>query len=82
MSDYIQKENRGSLFKNDRKSTPTQPDYKGDINVGGILYWLSAWIEESKSATKYMSISVQEKEEKDEPKPATPQDDFDEDVPF
>lgn len=52
---------RGVLFKNDRKNSDSQPDYKGSINVGGVEYWLSAWIKEGAKG-KFMSLSVNPKE--------------------
>ena len=53
--------NRGSLFKNDRKDDAKFPDYKGSLNVEGIDYWLSAWIKISKDGNKFMSLSVKNK---------------------
>jgi hypothetical protein len=55
-------ENRGVLFKNDRKDSDKHPDYRGSINVNGIEYWLSAWIREGQKG-KFMSLSVQPKDE-------------------
>ena len=54
--------NRGVLFKNDRKEKETHSDYNGTINVGGTDFWLNAWLKESKSGTKFFSLSVKEKE--------------------
>lgn len=53
--------NRGVLFKNDRKDSDKHPDYKGNINVDGREFWLSAWIKDGKSG-KFMSLSIQPKE--------------------
>jgi hypothetical protein len=53
---------RGALFKNRDKSGDTSPDYKGEINVAGVDYWLKAWIKESKAGEKYMSLSVKPKD--------------------
>ena len=53
--------NRGVLFKNDRKESDKHPDYKGNVNVGGQEFWLSAWIKEGQRG-KFMSLSVQPKE--------------------
>ncbi len=53
--------NRGVLFKNDRKDSEKHPDYKGNINVGGVEFWLSAWIKEGAKG-KFMSLSIQQKE--------------------
>ncbi len=55
---------RGALFKNDRKTKDTQPDYKGEATVGNEDYWLAAWINESEKGTKYMSLSFTPKDEK------------------
>ena len=58
---YEQKDNSGSLFKNDKKEKENHPDYRGSINVAGTDYWLDAWIKESKAGKKYMSLSVKPK---------------------
>jgi hypothetical protein len=69
---------RGSLFKNDRKLSDQDPDYKGEANIGGTTHWVSAWIKVAKNGSKYMSLSIRPK---DEPKPertyATRRDDID-----
>lgn len=58
--------NRGALFKNDKKTSDNHPDYKGQANVNGFDCWVSAWIKTDKSGKKYMSLSFQEKEAKQE----------------
>lgn len=57
---YEQKNNSGSLFRNDKKQTEKQPDYNGTVRVDGKDYKLAAWIKESKSGQKYFSLSLQE----------------------
>ncbi len=42
MSNY-DNTNRGALWPNREKQTDKQPDLKGQINVDGVEYWLSAW---------------------------------------
>jgi len=79
---------KGALFKNEDK-TPDKPnwsDYQGSINVGGVEYWIDAWIKESKQGKKFMSLAVRAKEEKKEAQEyhverpsAQP---FDDDIPF
>jgi hypothetical protein len=59
--------NRGVLFKNDKKTAENHPDYKGNVNVDGEEFWLSAWIKEGAKG-KFMSLSVSPKEEKAAPK--------------
>ena len=54
--------NRGSLFKNDKKTTEQMPDYKGQINVNGEEFWLNAWLKTSKQGTKFMSLSISPKD--------------------
>jgi len=62
---------RGVLFKNDRKEKDTHPDYKGQSEVNGVEYWLSAWIKTDKNGNKFMSLSFQAKDEaKPQQKPA------------
>lgn len=77
--------NRGSLFKNDRKDDAKFPDYKGSINVDGTDYWLSAWIKVSKDGNKFMSLSVKNKnaDASLQPKKKAKQEEFDDsDLPF
>jgi uncharacterized protein (DUF736 family) len=60
MSDF-DNTNRGALFKNNDKTDEQQPDYRGNLNVGGVEFWLSAWIKTSKQGMKYMSIAIKPK---------------------
>lgn len=80
--------NRGVLFKNDKDGNEQRPDYKGQINVGGTDYELSAWIKSSKAGVKYMSLSVQPKRGQQTEAPRLPiasertVPDFNDDIPF
>ena len=80
--------NSGMLARNDKKEKDTHPDFKGAINVGGVDYWLSAWVREGKeggkmAGKKYFSLSVTPKEAAPVPqKPkATSFDQIDDDIP-
>jgi len=60
---YEQKDNSGSLFKND-KQQPNHPDYKGSCMVDGVEYWMSAWIKPTKDGSgRWMSFAFQPKEQ-------------------
>lgn len=62
MSEYQQKDNSGALFRN-KKESDSHPDYKGSAMIDGTEYWFSAWINESKTGTKYMKTSFSPKEQ-------------------
>ena len=84
--------NSGLLSRNDRKEQPNHPDFKGQINVEGVEYWLSGWVKERKDGTgKFFSLSVKPKEAppaKSASRTATPTpahsgfDDMTDDIPF
>jgi uncharacterized protein (DUF736 family) len=73
--------NRGSLFKNDKKTTEQMPDYKGQINVNGEEFWLNAWLKTSKQGTKFMSLSISPKD-RQVSEPTRKATQVDEDAPF
>jgi len=58
-----EKENRGVLFKNKRKTQDTHADYNGVLNVRGEEFWLNVWVNTSQSGTKYMAVRINPKEE-------------------
>lgn len=62
MSKQYDNTNSGALFKNKKKATEKHPDYTGSVNVAGHDYWLSAWIKETKSGEKIMSLAVKQKD--------------------
>jgi hypothetical protein len=68
MNQQYDNTNRGVLFKNDRKEKDTHADYKGTINVNGEEMWLSAWIKDGQKG-KFMSLSVQPKEQRQQQQP-------------
>ena len=82
MSNY-DNTNSGALFKNDKGDNENRPDYKGSINVAGTDYWISSWLKTSQAGNKYMSLSVQVKEEKvQQNAPEATPDGFSDPIPF
>jgi len=75
--------NRGTLFTNDRKTTSKHPDYTGRINIDGVDYWLSDWLNESRQGKKYISLNTKKVDDgKDLSKPPSGSNDYDDDIPF
>lgn len=78
--------NRGTIFKNEKKSEEKHPDMNGSINVDGKDYWISGWKKTSKAGTNFLSLSVRPKEEQTRQvsKPTTKAKaaDFDDDLPW
>lgn len=67
---YEQKDNSGSLFKNDKKTTDTHPNARGSAKIGGIEYWVSAWTKKDKNGIPWQSLAFTVKEERTkEPEP-------------
>ena len=77
---YEQKDNSGSLFRNDKQGVEKRPDYTGKGKVNGAEVRISAWLKESKNGGKYLSLSFQEPRPRED-KPA-PAEDFDDALPF
>jgi hypothetical protein len=40
MNQQYDNTNRGSLFKNDKKTEEKHPDLSGSINIEGMEYWI------------------------------------------
>jgi len=54
------KNNSGAIFKNDKKTAETHPDYKGKVNVNGKEMEVALWLKESSKGLKYFSASFSE----------------------
>jgi len=81
MTQQYDNELRGALFKNNKRTEERQPQYTGNVQVEGREYWLSAWVKESKTGTKFFSLSLTPKEQQADVAPVTPDVSSDE-IPF
>lgn len=83
---FEQRDNSGSLFKNDRREKDTHPHAKGSAMIGGVEYWVSAWTKEARDGSKYQSLSFTRKDADQTGSYAKQQPaqdiDLDDDVPF
>jgi hypothetical protein len=82
---YEQRDNSGSLFKNDKKETDKHPDYTGSALIDGTNYWMSAWLKESATGKRFMSFSFKPKDEQRERVPGPKKslsEDLDDSIPF
>ena len=89
---YEMRPDSGSIFKNDRKQSDNHPDYKGQALIGGVEYWVSAWLKTSNNGTKFMSFSYTPKDKQQsgsqrggaeyEPVATEPGAGIDDEIPF
>lgn len=83
---YEVRELTGSLFKNDQKEEETHADFNGSAKIGGIEYWVNAWIktyEKEGTKRKYYSLSFKPKAAKmPEISPMQKVRDMDDNIPF
>lgn len=60
---YEQRDNSGSLFKNDKKQDgDNKPNYTGSVMINGVEMWISAWLKDGQNG-KWMSLSFKPKEQ-------------------
>ena len=84
---FEQRDNSGSIFRNEKKEKENHPDYKGSAMINGVEMWMSAWLKTGGNGTKFMSFSFQPKEQQQAALPAArqaaqPAPELDDDMPF
>ena len=77
-----QKVNSGTIFKNDKKTSENQPDYRGKINVEGKEWEISLWVKEGQKAGNYFSAAIKEPWVKPDEVQATANETDDDGLPF
>jgi hypothetical protein len=85
MPKFVLRENSGNLFKAADKDKPEDRDYRGELNVDGREFWVSAWIKQGKHG-KFMSLAVKPKDavrkpETSDTKPSV-REDLNDEIPF
>jgi len=56
-----QYDNTGILFRDDRKSSNKERDYRGELTIAGVGYWVSGWIKQGKKG-KFLSLTIKPKD--------------------
>ena len=58
---YEMRAGQGSLFKNDKKTTESQPNLKGRVMLpNGEVRWVSGWTKRTAAGEAWISLSVGE----------------------
>lgn len=56
---YEQRDNSGSLFRNDRKDSDKAPNSKGQATIGGKKYYVSGWTRRTKTGDPWISLAFE-----------------------
>lgn len=59
---YEQRDNSGSIFKNEKKESEKHPNMTGSAMIDGVEYWVSAWTKEGKKG-RWQSLAFKRKTE-------------------
>ena len=70
---YELRDGSGSLFRNEKKQPGERtPDYRGDAMVNGARVEIAAWVKESATGKKFLSLKFSEPREQTEAPRAAP----------
>lgn len=75
--------NSGIMFRDDRKASDKDRDYRGELNVNGVEYWVSGWVKEGQRG-KFLSLAIKPKDERTADKKSTKSvaEDLNDSIPF
>lgn len=89
MAQTYDNNNRGSIWKNEKKETENHPDFTGSAIINGVDMWVSAWKRKEGAKDKSPALSFTFKPKDDaqskptnKSEPAKSFDDFEDDIPF
>ncbi len=80
--------NSGALFRNDRRTEETHPQYKGNgqhtcPSCGHVTeFWIAAWLNEAKKVGKYFKMRFSDKDAAPAGRPNSQPAEEPDDVPF
>ena len=91
MAEYSN-DNKGAIWKNDKKETENHPDFTGSAIINGVDMWVSAWKRKPDAKEKSPALSFTFKAKDEVKKQNNPKEiassltglsnDFEEDAPF
>ena len=92
MAQTYDNNNRGSIWKNDKKETENHPDFTGSATINGVDMWVSAWKRKADAKEKSPALSFTFKVKDELKKQNNPSgmtaalkggfDDFEDNIPF
>ena len=88
MAEYSN-DNKGAIWKNDKKETENHPDFTGSAIINGVDMWVSAWKRkpDAKEKSPALSFTFKAKDEAKSSKPIANNqssnfDDFENNIPY
>lgn len=80
MSKY---DNSGGLWKNEDRQKDSHPTHKGQATIGGVEYWVSAWVTRNPEGRRpVVSLSFKSKESQKQSRAEHAAQEFNDDIPF